>query len=296
MNYSEWHQIATQAAIADIDQVNELSTQTLSITWQLMTSEGCYWAKSCLARHHALIDCELENIVALQQAGVLTQQLIGHGKTNKTAWLIAQWQSLDTTALATIETVRQSLDRLHKANSPQGAYGWSHPNYINGLIQFNQWVISWSSFFRSQRILPQMRQAKSTGLPHRLVDSIEFQLSHRYDDCFANYNPKPSLLHGNLYQSFPKVTQDQQLLFTNAACYYGDPEVDLAAVDLAYAVKQQAFTDCATAANRSPASEQRFLWYQLYYALVEFNQMTQHNFDLIESLANKINVNALNVC
>lgn len=83
MNYSEWHHIAHQAAIGDITEAVELSTSAISQSWQLTTNGGQqYWARTCLARHQAVIECEVENIAALQQAGIRTQTNVLQGKTS----------------------------------------------------------------------------------------------------------------------------------------------------------------------------------------------------------------------
>lgn len=201
MNYSEWHHIAHQAAIGDITEAVELSTSAISQSWQLTTNGGQqYWARTCLARHQAVIECEVENIAALQQAGIRTQTNVLQGKTSKTAWLITNWQELSQTTVEPQQALTE-LHGLHCQQSPRDAYGWAHANDINGLVQSNQWLTDWASFYRSQRLLPQLRKAKENGLAQRFIDTMEGLLAHHYESCFEQHHPKPCLLHGNLYQS-----------------------------------------------------------------------------------------------
>jgi hypothetical protein len=59
MNYSEWYQIAQQAGLNEISSADLLSTSMVSQSWQLTTITGQrYWARTCLARHQAVIECE----------------------------------------------------------------------------------------------------------------------------------------------------------------------------------------------------------------------------------------------
>ena len=292
MNYSEWHHIAHQAAIGDITEAVELSTSAISQSWQLTTNGGQqYWARTCLARHQAVIECEVENIAALQQAGIRTQTNVLQGKTSKTAWLITNWQELSQTTVEPQQALTE-LHGLHCQQSPRDAYGWAHANDINGLVQSNQWLTDWASFYRSQRLLPQLRKAKENGLAQRFIDTMEGLLAHHYESCFEQHHPKPCLLHGNLYQSPPCLTPDGAAFFYHPACYYGDTEVDLAALLLAHS--RPALTETGTwnpALDLSCKTQSRLPWYQLYYALVEFNLMTQQDTRLIAILLQQIQSN-----
>lgn len=278
--------------MGEISAARELSTSFVSQSWQLTTTSGQhYWARTCLARHHAVIDCEVENIHALQQAGVNTQTRVTQGKTAKTAWLISEWQDLSST-IAQPQQLTIALDVLHQQYSPRAAFGWAHANDINGLIQSNQWLTDWASFYRSQRLLPQMRKAKENGLAQRFIDTMERLLVNQYESCFEHYQPKPSLLHGNLYQAPVRMRGDGSLFFYHPACYYGDAEVDLAALLLAHeshGLTQNGALDDSRAF--SCESQSRLIWYQLYYALVAFNQMTQHDARLIEQLLQRMQKN-----
>ena len=289
MNYSEWHQIAQHAGLSEITAAIPLSTSAVSQSWQLTTnSDQHYWARTCLARHQAVIECEVENIEALQQTGIRTQTQVVQGKTSKTAWLISDWQTLSQT-IAEPQQALTELHRLHCQQSPRDAYGWAHANDMNGLVQSNQWLTDWASFYRSQRLLPQLRKAKENGLAQRFIDTIEGLLAHHYESCFEQHHPKPSLLHGNLYQAPLRIHREGGLFFYHPACYYGDAEVDLAALLLAHS--RHALTETGIwnhPLDLSSETQSRLPWYQLYYALVEFNLMTQHDTRLIAILLQQI--------
>jgi protein-ribulosamine 3-kinase len=289
MNYSEWYQIAQQAGLNEISSADVLSTSMLSQSWQLTTITGQrYWARTCLARHQAVIECEQENIEALQQTGISTQTQVVQGKTSKTAWLISDWQMLSQT-IAEPQQALTELHRLHCLQSSHNAYGWAHANDINGLVQSNQWLSDWSSFYRSQRLLPQLRKAKENGLAQRFIENIEQLITHYFDAHFEAYQPKPSLVHGNLYQAPLKMMNNGSLFFYHPACYFGDAEVDRAAVLLAHHHDELIQgEDLDTTIKLSTEADARLIWYQLYYALVEFNLMTQHDARLIKVLIKRI--------
>lgn len=288
MNYSEWHQIAQQSGLNEINSATLLSSSIVSQSWQLTTTDGQqYWARTCLARHQAVIECEVENISALRQAGVSTTDIITQGKTNKAAWLVCRWQALLSSS-PSMQQIKAELHRLHQQTPKRNAYGWTHANDINGLLQSNQWLSDWGSFYRSQRILPQLRKAKEKGLAQRHIDNLESLLAQDFDTLFENYQPTPCLVHGNLYLSPPKQTLDDAVFFYHPACYVGDAEVDQAAVLLAHhrddLIKGEG-SDLMLAL--SIETQLRLSWYQLYYALVEFNLMAQQDTRLIEALVDQ---------
>lgn len=289
MNYSEWHQIAQQAGLDEIAATSALSTSALSQSWQLTSITGQrYWARTCLARHQALIDGEVENLNALEQAGVHTAKRVAQGKTTKTAWLISEWQTLSE-SMPSASQVMRDLNHLHQQVSPTDHYGWPHANDINGLVQTNHWLTDWASFYRSQRLLPQLRKAKENGLAQRFIDGIEHQLMSHYEICFEGYQPKPCLVHGNLYQAPARITLDGRLFYAHPACYYGDADVDFAGIWLRE--KRDALTQGLRFENKlelSVQSQARMFWYQLYYALVEFNLMTQQDSRLVGALVEAI--------
>lgn len=292
MNYSEWHQIAQQAAIADIEQAIELSASRFSSSWHLICSDGQhYWVRSCLARHQALIDGERANIQALQDAGLKTATGLVQGKTAKTAWLISHWQALSPTRPQP-QQVMAACSALQQHTSPRQAYGWTHTNDVNGLLQLNEWLTDWGSFYRSQRLLPQLRKAKENGLAQRYIEALEQSLAEPFEACFAGYQPPPTLLHGNLYQAPAQLTLDGDVFFYHPACYYGDAEVDGAAILLSE--QRQALLQGDTLPETLTLSAQarkRLPWYQLYFALVEFNLMTQQDSRLIATLLQHIQSN-----
>lgn len=289
MNYSEWHHIAQQAGLNEISSATPLSSSIVSQSYQLTTTDGRqYWARTCLARHQAVIECEVENISALRHAGVSTADIITQGKTNKTAWLVCRWQALLSSS-PSMQQIKAELHRLHQQTPKRDTYGWAHANDINGLLQSNQWLSDWGSFYRSQRILPQLRKAKEKGLAQRHIDNLESQLAQDFDALFENYQPTPCLVHGNLYLSPPKQTLDGAVFFYHPACYVGDAEVDQAAVLLAHhrddLIKGEGSDLMLTL---SIETQLRLSWYQLYYALVEFNLMAQQDTRLIEVLVDQI--------
>lgn len=289
MNYSEWHQIAQQAELDEIVSVSALSTSALNQSWQLTSITGQrYWARTCLARHQALIDGEVENLSSLEQAGVHTAKPLAQGKTTKTAWFINEWQTLSESMPSASEIMRD-LSHLHQQVSPTTYYGWPHANDINGLVQTNHWLTDWASFYRSQRLLPQLRKAKENGLAQRFINSIEHQLMSHYEICFEGYQPKPSLVHGNLYQSPARMTLDGRPFYYHPACYYGDADVDFAGIWLRE--KRDALVQglhFEEVLELSAQSQARIRWYQLYYALVEFNLMTQQDSRLTRALVERL--------
>lgn len=258
MNSFEWFNLVEQLNLGELAQAKRLSSSTLDDTWQLsLTQPVHYWARSCNKQHQAQLACEADNLQRLREAGLLTAEVVRLGSNAKFAYLITDWHTLGAQA-ADADSIRQALHKLHQHQ--ETTYGWHQPNHINMLIQHNHWLDNWTSFYRSQRLVPQLNLAKQAGLALVQVNLCHHLLNDRYETDFADYQPVPSLLHGNLWRRAIYTSQaHQQLFWSNPACYYGDAAVDLACL-------QDIDTQQQTRAMRLTA------WYHLYYQLVDFNQ------------------------
>lgn len=158
-----------------------------------------------------------------------------------------------------------SLAALHADSCRQSFFGFESNNYIGGTPQQNTPQTSWRDFFALHRLEPQL--AMAVGLPAALKSDIEQVISR-----IAEWLPEPSasaLLHGDLWSGNLGLHQDAAVFF-DPACYYGDPQVDLAMMTLFGSVP-----DCFYLAyqGRLPSGSERRAWqvYHLYHLLNHFN-------------------------
>lgn len=124
------------------------------------------------------------------------------------------------------------LALLHRNNSPGGDFGLDHDNYIGSNPQKNGWEGDWKTFFRKNRLQPQIEMAVRKGMASgdrlRKLRYIATHLSHwlALDKC------RPSLVHGDLWGGNVIAESNGEPILIDPAVYYGDREVDLAFTEL----------------------------------------------------------------
>lgn len=118
------------------------------------------------------------------------------------------------------------LARLHKAQADQ--FGWNHDNWIGSTPQRNGWEEKWTDFYAKYRLGPQVRWARERG---QRLDGAE-ELMNSLPAFFKDYDPSPSLLHGDLWAGNADFLDDGTPVIFDPAAYYGDPEADLALTEL----------------------------------------------------------------
>lgn len=280
MNYSEWYQISQQAGIADIQSANELVESAGLTRWKISTEDRLYWAKTCLSHQQKMIASEVENLRYLEQSGVSTQRIVAWGSTTKTAWMICEWQSFSSELNE--QALALALFKLHQSRSSDN-FGWHTDHYLNGIIQHNYRLPDWLSFFRSQRLIPQLVRAKDQGLAITMINRTQSLIATRYEVDFGLNQPQARLLHGNLAHATPQTTSAGDIFFHNPACYFGDVALDLAAFSLTQFNTRTIAQYYLELAEQEGFNEAQQNWYVLYHALVAFNQHLPNSISSIET-------------
>lgn len=117
----------------------------------------------------------------------------------------------------------QAIRRLHSANGTE--YGWSKDHAFGPINIPNAPTESWSAFWADQRLLAASRKI-APDLRRRLG-----VLSARLDTHLPA-NPRPALLHGDLWGGNVLFGPEGFSGVIDPAAYYGDREVDLAMLTL----------------------------------------------------------------
>ncbi len=137
-------------------------------------------------------------------------------------------------------------------------YGWEADFAFGKLPICNKWREDWHRFWAENRLL-----AEAHALPRNLTVRLE-TLSIRLVD-FIPQNPEPRLLHGDLWTGNVLTGKDGSVALIDPACYFGDPEVDLAMLCL-FGTPPPVFWDIY--GPRDSGWEQRCAVYQLWPAIV----------------------------
>jgi fructosamine-3-kinase len=268
MNFSEWQQIASDAGVGTVESAQKQQDNDHQQCWQLITDQGRYFVKTRVKRDAPWLRTQAYSLKAIAQTETLRCPLvIAQGQTHKTAWLVLEWLSLKQTG----DQVRleQQLAALHQHTAAQ--FGWQETNFIGQCIQHNHQLTDWTSFYRSQRLLPQLRRAAEQGLATKSVAHID-QLLDTLETYLSDHQPKPSLLHGNFCTEHIAFLEDATPVVFSPSCYYGDLEMDWAAAELSGLTISGFDADSVADSSATERYQKRKEVYQLYYLLVAFNQ------------------------
>lgn len=122
----------------------------------------------------------------------------------------------------------QQLAAMHHCSAR--GFGWDRDNTIGATPQQNAWQPDWVSFWREQRLGFQLELAARNGHGGRLQS-----LGERLLGCFPvliDHDPRPSLLHGDLWGGNLGFTRQGEPAIYDPAVYYGDREAELAMTEL----------------------------------------------------------------
>jgi fructosamine-3-kinase len=192
-------------------------------------------------------------------------------------WGIAEDQSylvleyLDLIDNATPQNWNQmgrDLAAMHRVRiSPDRKFGWHIDNTIGSTPQVNTWEDNWATFFANHRIGYQLELAQSNGGKFPRAK----QLVAKIPELLANYRPKPSLVHGDLWSGNAGFTTAGVPVIFDPATYWGDREVDVAMAALFGGFPNAFFQGYADVYPLDPDYSTRKILYDLYHILNHHN-------------------------
>jgi fructosamine-3-kinase len=163
----------------------------------------------------------------------------------------------------------EELAALHHA--PAGdRYGFDIDNHIGSTVQPNSWHDDWVEFNTVNRLGFQLDLAvQSDLLDAAEAKTIQIVIDHL--ERFIPRNPKPALLHGDLWSGNSLPATDDRIAVIDPACSIGDGWADVAMMKLFGGFPQTCLD--AHARNQSDRDniEQRMAVYQLYHVLNHVN-------------------------
>lgn len=121
------------------------------------------------------------------------------------------------------------LARLHKTTNDK--FGWACDNTIGSTPQINTQCEDWIEFWREHRLGFQLKLAANNGYTGSLQKNGE-RLAASLDVFFRDYQPQPSLLHGDLWGGNAAFDNEGNPVIFDPAVYYGHREADLAMTEL----------------------------------------------------------------
>lgn len=213
-----------------------------------------------------LFFCEAEALTVLAEGKELRVPSVFAVKDEDAeySWLLLEWLEPGRASQKGWDELGRSLATLHRRQI--GEFGWVTSNFIGSLPQSNDWSADWPTFWREQRIEPQMRNLSGSDRGR-----IEALLDHTEDLLAIGNDEGPSLLHGDLWGGNVHALADGTCALIDPSAYYGHREVDLAMATLFGGFTDRFFDAYNETWPLQPGFERRRHFYQLYYMLVHVN-------------------------
>jgi protein-ribulosamine 3-kinase len=133
--------------------------------------------------------------------------------------------------------IGQALACIHKIKGER--FGLDTNGYFGPLRQDNTPLDDWPTFYAERRLEPGLRLAVDSGnLPPNLVPQIDDLIWRLPELCGPEV--QPSLLHGDAQQN-NFISTEMGTVVIDPAVYFGNPEVDLACIDIFQTVPEDVF-------------------------------------------------------
>jgi len=249
-------------------QIQSLGGGCINQAWRLTDQKKRhFFVKSNHRNLLSMFEAEFQGLETLAQAECIrVPQPICYGTVSHHCYLLMEYVAMsggDQPYLAGTQ-----LAQLHQVYGKR--FGWMMNNTIGTTQQRNLQTTNWIDFWKHQRLRFQLNLALHNGLPSHDYKQ-GFALSKRLDEFFSDYQPKTSLLHGDLWGGNLSYDQDNQPIIFDPAVYYGDRETDLAMTEL-FGGFGQAFYDAYNDYYPLDAGYKvRKTLYNLYHILNHFN-------------------------
>ncbi|MEF1309102.1 fructosamine kinase family protein [Vibrio mytili] len=261
-----------------------LSGGDISESYMINDGEQRYFVKINSRDFLSNFQLEAESLHLLRETSTLfVPEVVLVGKTKNCSFLILNY--LPTKPLEDAKNsfeFGQQLARLHKWGE-QKEFGFDADNYIGSTLQPNQWHKKWCVFFAEQRIGWQLQLLKEKGIT--LVDIEDFISVVK--QSLANHSPKPSLLHGDLWNGNVALTPVGPICF-DPACYWGDSECDIAMTELFGGFKPEFYQGYQEVNPIQLGYDERKDIYNLYHILNHCNLFGGHYLEQAQWMVNKI--------
>ncbi len=232
----------------------------ISEAWQFEGKNGRYFVKT----GNFPFDAEAAGLIAISQA-VRTPAPICLGECDGKYWLVLEHVEMGGKVMR-YDLLGKDLAKLHRITAE--TFGWETDNLIGSTPQINEKSAHWVAFWKTRRIGFQFDLARKKG--HDFGTGPE-TLMENLSAFFADYHPRPSLLHGDLWRGNAGFDPSGRPVLFDPAVYFGDREADIAMTEL-FGGFPEAFID---AYDRDfpldSGYEKRKHLYNLYHVLNHLN-------------------------
>lgn len=232
-------------------------------------SDGRRWfVKLNQAALLPMFEAEADGLAAMVATGtVRVPKPLCHGVSGGQAYLVME--AIDNGCGANASAVL-GTQLAHMHRDTQDRFGWHRDNTIGSTPQPNTPNSDWTRFWREQRLGFQLELAARNGYRGELQRKGA-RLMVELDGILDGHQPRPSLLHGDLWSGNYSIDGQGRPVIFDPATYYGDREADLAMTELFGGFASDFYAAYREAWPVDPGYQVRRQLYNLYHVLNHLN-------------------------
>lgn len=235
--------------------------------YKLSDEKRCYFVKTNDEAQLPLFEAEIIALKEIQQSCTIqVPKALVCGVYGKQSYLVLEFVGMQEAASNVL--FGEKLAQLHLYQASR--FGFQMDNYIGTTLQTNSWSDDWITFWQQQRLMPQLMLCKQNGYSGQLIDK-GLELIEKTPYFFQSYQPKASLLHGDLWSGNYSSTLFGQPIIYDPASYYGDHEVDLAMTELFGHPSHDFYSRYQEIYPLDDGFNERKLFYNVYHILNHAN-------------------------
>jgi fructosamine-3-kinase len=241
----------------------------INAAWRLSCGQGDVFLKTNEPGSLPMFEAEAEGLGELEKAGgIRVPEVLGCGVSGQIAWLALEYVETGRPGDETERQLGAGLARQHTCLARH--FGWHRDNTIGSTPQPNPASDSWPAFFSRYRLGFQLDLARDQGWPARMIDAGR-RLQQTVGALFADGEPEPALLHGDLWGGNWAADKDGAPFIFDPAVYYGHREADLAMTRLFGGFGPDFYAAYEERWPTDPGAPVRTELYNLYHVLNHLN-------------------------
>jgi len=237
--------------------------------YHLGSNSQSYFVKLNTTEREFMFEAEAQGLSELAATGCIRiPNVTCFGQTSQNSYLVLEYIPCQPFNTTSSRLLGEQLAQMHQLKQP--FFGWHCDNTIGSTPQYNPREHDWLTFWQQHRLQQQLTFAKQNGYSQQLQDKGD-KLSERLANLFDGYQPKPALLHGDLWGGNAAVSPDGNPIIYDPACYYGDRETDIAMTELFGGFSQEFYAAYQATFPLDTGYQIRKNLYNLYHILNHVN-------------------------
>ncbi|RDY72613.1 fructosamine kinase [Halobacillus trueperi] len=252
-----------------VRSIKSVSGGDINQSFYVETDQRPYFIKinEKVASH--FFQVEAEGLRLIKETGAIRVPEVFHYDCpdgDEKAALVMEW--IEKGSSDASHSLGKSLAHMHQHTSVK--YGFGKPTFVGELNQPNEWSPSWTDYYSRYRLGGQLETGLTKGTISGVREERLKKLINRIEE-FIPENPKPSLLHGDLWGGNWMTTRDGEPVLIDPSILYGDHAFELAFTELFGGFPSNFLDQYNTYFELPEDYQDTKPIYQLFYLLVHLN-------------------------